>query len=113
MGDNDVVQVYVAQQPQQAHFLCNLLADSGIEARVLGEPLALAGPPASTQSGVLWVRRQDAERARQILTDWEQEQSKPHTDTDPTATWKCAACGELVDDEFELCWNCQNPRRPY
>jgi hypothetical protein len=23
------------------------------------------------------------------------------------------ACGEMVDDDFDLCWNCQNPRTPY
>jgi len=60
MGDNDVVQVYVAQQPQQAHFLCNLLADSGIEARVVGEPLKpelQPYPRVSALSAVLYFFR--------------------------------------------------------
>jgi len=21
--------------------------------------------------------------------------------------WKCVRCGELVDEEFDVCWNCQ------
>ena len=24
--------------------------------------------------------------------------------------WKCAKCGELVDEEFEICWNCQQAK---
>jgi hypothetical protein len=23
--------------------------------------------------------------------------------------WKCAGCGETVDDQFEICWKCQQP----
>jgi len=24
--------------------------------------------------------------------------------------WGCSACGELVDDQFEACWKCQEPK---
>jgi|GEM_PF-2177916 len=24
--------------------------------------------------------------------------------------WKCPKCGETVEMDFEVCWNCQNPR---
>jgi hypothetical protein len=24
--------------------------------------------------------------------------------------WKCPGCGEAVDDEFEVCWNCQRQK---
>lgn len=26
--------------------------------------------------------------------------------------WKCSACAELVDDDFEVCWKCQQPKPP-
>jgi predicted nucleic-acid-binding Zn-ribbon protein len=25
--------------------------------------------------------------------------------------WKCPACGEEVEDDFNVCWNCQRDRR--
>ncbi len=27
-------------------------------------------------------------------------------------TWRCPRCGEDVPGHFELCWNCQTPRKP-
>jgi hypothetical protein len=24
--------------------------------------------------------------------------------------WKCPACTELVDEDFEVCWNCEQPK---
>lgn len=110
MEDNDVVQVYVVPQPHQAYFLRNMLADAGIEARVLGENLNMVDPPANLQAGALWVRRHDAEAARRILTDWEQSRSKAISESETTITWKCAACGEFIQDDFEICWNCETPR---
>ncbi len=26
--------------------------------------------------------------------------------------WKCSACGETVDNEFDICWNCQQTKPP-
>lgn len=26
------------------------------------------------------------------------------------SAWKCAACGEEVGAELDVCWNCENPR---
>ena len=110
MHDDDIVQIYMAAQPLQAHFLSNLLADAGIEARVVGEPLNSVDPPVNLQSGALWVRRQDAETARQLLVDWEQSRAHPVSGVAADTSWKCSACGEMVDGDFELCWNCQHVR---
>jgi rubrerythrin len=27
-----------------------------------------------------------------------------------TSMWKCTVCGEGVDDQFEVCWNCQRQK---
>jgi hypothetical protein len=112
MNDNDVVQVYVTPQSHQAHFLCNILADAGIEARAIGANLNSVDPPANLQSGAVWVRGHDAERARTILTEWEQARDRPHPANESAATWICPTCGETVDDSFELCWNCESVRAP-
>ncbi|MBS0260484.1 MAG: DUF2007 domain-containing protein [Planctomycetes bacterium] len=111
----ETINVYLAKNLLEAEFLHNLLADAGIEAFVIGGATALLAEviPLAARAPCLWVRQADAEQARAILADYERRQKAAHPDTDPAATWKCAACGELVDEEFDLCWNCQNPRRPY
>ena len=114
MHDAEIVEVYRAADAAQAHFLMNLLGDSGIEARVVGETLTALGYPPGTPSAVqLWVHQGDQNRAREILAEWEAMHLRPRPDNDPRRAWKCAVCGELVDEDFELCWNCQNPRTPY
>ncbi|MBI3865491.1 MAG: DUF2007 domain-containing protein [Planctomycetia bacterium] len=115
MHDSEIVNVYCARNLIEAEFLKNILADAGIESRVIGDAAVILAGMLQNDEGVpcLWVRRSDESRARGILTDFEQRRNGPHSDNDPPATWKCSACGELVDDEFDLCWNCQNPRSAY
>ena len=114
MHESEIVQVYSAADLSQAHFLRNMLADAGIEARVVGERTSTLGLPVGEEAApCVWVHHRDEQAARQLLVDWERTQAKPHPDEEPTSGWKCTACGEMVDEDFELCWNCQNPRKPY
>ena len=115
MPDDDVIEVYIAADAPQAHFLRNMLADEGITAQVVGGTISShLGLPAGVESApAVLVHRSDEKRARELLAEWEQEQLQPRRDDEPPETWKCSACGELVDADFELCWNCQNPRSPY
>ncbi len=110
MHDDDIVQVYQANQPILAQFLCNLLADEGIEARALGGPLNSVDPPVNIQSGEVWVRRRDASAAQQLLTTWEKARAHPPTDEPIVPEWICPVCGESVEADFEVCWNCETPR---
>jgi predicted nucleic-acid-binding Zn-ribbon protein len=32
----------------------------------------------------------------------------PEQETNPM--WKCTGCGETVDDNFDVCWNCQRDK---
>ncbi|MGE5192005.1 MAG: hypothetical protein ACM3U2_05840 [Deltaproteobacteria bacterium] len=111
MHDDKIAQIYAARQLQDAQFLGNMLADAGIEARIVGEPLNMVGPPANLQSAALWVRREDAERAARVIGEWEKSQARTRSVPGRNATWTCSACGELVEEDFDLCWNCQEPRR--
>jgi len=110
MHDEQIVEVYQSADSVEAHMLRNMLADARVESRLLGEPLNMVGPPASLQSAVLWVRRQDANIARQLLADSKRIRSQSHSETQSAATWKCTSCGEMIEDGFDLCWNCQTPR---
>jgi hypothetical protein len=115
MQPNDAVNVYLARDLLEAEFLHNLLTDAGIESFVIGGATAILAEviPLAARAPCLWVRQADETRAREFLADYERRRREPHSNDESTTTWKCGVCGELVDDEFDLCWNCQNPRRPY
>ena len=115
MDDAEIVNVYHAQSLMEAEFLHNILADAGVESRVIGDAVMLLAEvlPNIAQSPCLWVKQADEPRAREVLADYEQRRREPQVPKEPAATWKCTACGEMVDDDFDLCWNCQNPRNPY
>jgi rubrerythrin len=114
MHEDDVVEVYIAADTPEAHFLRNMLIDAGINAEVLGGMISSSlGLPAGVESAPsVVVHKADEARAREILTEWEMERRRPHPEEEPRPAWKCPNCGELVDDDYELCWNCQTPRVP-
>lgn len=109
MHDDEIVEVYSAQDLGQAHFLRDMLADQGIEARVVAET-GLGLPPLGESAPCVWVHRADEARARELLADWEKSHARLRPGEDPRPAWKCPACGELVEQDFDVCWNCQTPR---
>ena len=70
MSEPEVVDVYVAANGPQAHFLRGLLEDAGIEAQVVGDALQAAGYNTVTPPH-LWVRAGQAKAARDLLRVWE------------------------------------------
>jgi len=84
MDDKQQV-IYTAANSQQAHLLCNILEDCGIDATVTNE--ALQG--ASGELAVGWstdprvmVSERDAEKARQVALDFEQRLADSDDETD-------------------------------
>ncbi len=112
--DADIVEAYLAADITEAHFLRDLLEEQGIKARVVGDTLTGMIPAGEVTAPRVWVFRSDEIRARELLDEYERVHRRPHPDEAPSAeTWKCPTCGEEVETEFELCWNCQTPRKPY
>ncbi len=64
----ELVSVYQAANPTEAHLAMNLLLDEGIEAFVSEENEPLAGLPIAAPD--VLVSRQDEARAREILDDY-------------------------------------------
>jgi hypothetical protein len=116
-ADDDIVEVYSAADITEAAFLRDLLEEAGIRTRVVGDSLQTAVgllPPGEETAPRLWVFRADEGKAREMLADYERVHRRPHPDDDPPAeSWQCPTCGETVETDFELCWNCQTPRKPY
>jgi Putative prokaryotic signal transducing protein len=100
----DLVSVYLGANVTEAHFVKNLLADAGIDARVSEENEPLAGLPVVPPD--VLVRRQDQAQAEAVVAQYE-EQQIARADT---PDWKCANCGEMVPGTFDECDNCGTDR---
>jgi hypothetical protein len=113
MHDTEITNIYCAQDVLEAEFLKNILADAGVDARVIGEGTIFTGA-LQNEGGIpcIWVRHADEARAREVLDDYARRRGRPRSGDDRRPAWKCSSCGELVEQDFEICWNCQNPRTP-
>lgn len=100
-----MLKIYSAGNITDAYLLQSLLAEARIETQILNE---------YAQGGVgelsfthaypeLWlVNTGDAERARNIIAKFEQQQ-------DPIGSTPCPQCAENNPASFEICWRCQTP----
>lgn len=77
--------------------LCVRLEGAGILAMTheeRGGVIAYSEQP----QGSVWVERKDEPQARAVI-------AQPSSAAD-RALWRCAACGEMIEGQFALCWNC-------
>lgn len=115
-NDAELVEVYSAADIAEAHFLQSMLEDAGIKARVVGDTLSGLPPLGEVVAPRVWVFQSDEAVAKELLVEFERVHRRPHLDAEddrPAETWTCPTCGEAVEADFELCWNCQTPRKPY
>lgn len=113
--------VYTGRDEMDAHFVKGLLQQEGIEATVVGENLvnAVGTLPLSDNSlPSVWVPDGDEERAAVVVRDYQQVDAANAADEDdvvedaPRPTWKCANCGEAVEEQFSECWHCGHSKPP-
>jgi hypothetical protein len=99
---DDLITIYEAANPTEAHLVMNLLVDEGIKAYVQeDEPFPLVNFPSHVV-----VRREDEAQARAIIERYDAEQVARADRPD----WKCPACGALVIGAFDDCDACGAPR---
>lgn len=92
--------VYEAADPVEAHLVCDLLRDAGIEASCLDQH-AWGGRgdlPATLFPRVAVHRARDVARAQALLADYEKPVAGPD--------WRCPRCRETVAGTMAVCWNC-------
>jgi hypothetical protein len=92
----------------EAHATLAVLEYAGIRAALVGKFSAFRRLAGSSDSLIqLTVRIEDARAANAVLAQWRAgELEDPYM---PLAEWVCANCGETVDQEFNVCWNCCTP----
>jgi Putative prokaryotic signal transducing protein len=107
MSDSRVVEVYRAKNATQAHMLATALEEAGIKAEVQGEnlhPLSLTAVNLISDSPLWWaaprilVLEEDAERAGQLLLEWEARERMKAQETEgmPPVDAVCEKCGRLT-----------------
>jgi hypothetical protein len=109
------VLVHVAGSPAVAQILKDVLAQHGIEAAVDYPDANRLGPQAnwidldaSPEASAVWILdAADLERAQPIVDDFARGPAEP---TGPS--WHCPRCGEQVEPEFDVCWQCGQDRKP-
>ena len=112
MSARQPAAVYLAANSLEAHFLCGLLTNCGIEAVVI-EGLSHEDDPKPT----IWIDRADLERARPIFADFQQrlmERRLAESQSHPTASEQsllvtCEDCGResvFPAAQYGLVQNC-------
>jgi hypothetical protein len=101
-------RLYQARDRIEAQLLLDLLDCRLIRAVVLGDYLSgAAGELPADICPTLWlIDDQDLRRAREVLAGF-LAPSEPSVNAAP---WDCPACGERVEGDFDLCWNCGRAR---
>lgn len=95
-------EVYLAADPVNAEIAKDLLAGHGIPAHVRNQYLwGGMGDLAANVYPSVWVDDDvHFDAARELIRRFE---AGPLVDGRP---WQCPECGEYLDAQFDICWNC-------
>ncbi len=99
-------RVYSSLIRSTCEYVKNILEEQGIPCIITGDYLGVAVgeiPPIETWPGVWVLQNADEDRALQIIEDLNQKEKEK-------GTWRCARCGEELDQQFDMCWKCGTAR---
>jgi hypothetical protein len=104
----NVLKIYSARHPTEAHLLKGILESYGIACEVKGESLygARGGVPITSDTDPsVWIC-DDSQwtEATAIVREFENPEAADRE------TWVCESCGEESEGQFTECWNCGRPR---
>ena len=111
-GDTELTSVYEAGSTGEAYLIRDMLIDNEVHAVVSGEYSEAAPIAPITDGPQVQVRAADRQRALELVEAYERDTIHDDPDEEPPAgaPWTCPKCGEPVDANFEVCWNCEAPR---
>ena len=104
-------QVYIADDPAEAHLVAGILDQYGISCDIRGEDLwsARGQLPLTTDTlPTVWITDDsEYEQAAELVKQFEDGTLAAGKGGDP---WTCPKCGEEVEAQFSNCWNCGENR---
>ena len=96
-------RIYSEPNPIFIHQLKDLLAEKGIATIIKNELLAGGAgelPPTEVWPELWIVNKEDKEPAKRLVDNFLQStKTKSHS-------WICKSCGEEIEGQFNICWNC-------
>ena len=107
----EFVEVYRAENLEEAHLLNSRLKRAGINSAVSGDALqsALGGIPVGwTTLPRVYVPAEDEQRARRLIEQIQIQREIGEHDL-PQEFRQCSRCGETTRVSFDVCWNCEAP----
>jgi len=97
-------RLYQARDTLEATLLRDYLGTRHIPAVIHGEYLTGgAGELSALQFPEIWVEDEDLARARALLDEFLQQPADK-------GVWRCSRCDEVIEGQFDICWNCGTPR---
>ena len=108
-------EIAVPLSEVETHVLCGVLAAANIPARVRMNPWFVPGmEPNGLSSTRIVVDERDFAGAERIVAEYLTQRAKRSVAYDELRgarpTWACWQCGEDVETQFAVCWNCSTER---
>ncbi len=96
-------RVYSEPSPIFIHQIKELLEDKGIKAILKNEMLSggVGELPPTEVWPELWVLEDDDEEPAKAIVESFIQSTKTQA-----KEWRCDNCGERVEGQFNICWNC-------
>jgi hypothetical protein len=102
----------MAENPIAAQMVVDLLQAAGIAAKVQGEHIFAVRGALPISYPTVWVLDEDDyERARELVLAYDQN-ATPGSEPIAAEPWTCPQCGERIEGQFGLCWQC-GAERPF
>jgi hypothetical protein len=109
MSLKNPVAVYTAASNLEAHLICNVLNDAGLEAYCLEDGnmagFSMLGAMPEIHRPQVWVEQEDVERAQPVLLDYEMRQAERRAAEAATSLpirIVCEECGQQNLFDYEL-----------
>lgn len=99
-------RVYTAESVFQVTHMKNVLQAAGVQTELRNHRLTggVGDLPFLETWPELWAAELDVPRARELI-----EEAVHGASTDPSP-WSCTGCGERIEGQFAVCWQCGRER---
>lgn len=106
-------RIYIAEATWDAQMVRDLLVTRGIDAEIAPADVDALFPAGEGHSQSVWIVNDDDEsQAMELVRGFRADVAAYPQDSGIVWKWRCAKCGEAVEPQFEVCWNCGTERPP-